>query len=119
MDSWSLLVAQLLLLRVLKQEEAPVMGGVCGRDEGRGDADAADSRVCADAVRESSQANLSKKVSCVPAKEVVMCSGQARNPKPEGPTGFLANPKKPEPDIPGPRPEIFMYKMVKRYLSSY
>ncbi len=27
---------------------------------------------------------------------IVMCSGQARNPKPEGPTGFLANPKKPE-----------------------
>ena len=50
---------------------------------------------------------------------VVMCSGQARNPKPEGPTGFLANPKKPEPDIPGPRPEIFMHKMVKRYLSSH
>ncbi len=48
-----------------------------------------------------------------------MCSGQARNPKPEGPIGFLANPKKPEPDIPGPRPEICMHKMVKQYLSSY
>ncbi len=50
--------------------------------------------------------------------KIVMCSGQARNPKPEGPTGFLANPKKPEPDIPGPRPEICMYKMEKWYLSS-
>ncbi len=30
-------------------------------------------------------------------------------PKPEGPTVFLANPKKPEPDIPGPRPEICMH----------
>ncbi len=27
-------------------------------------------------------------------------------PKPEGPTGCLARPKEPEPDIPGPRPEI-------------
>ena len=32
-------------------------------------------------------------------------------PKPKGPTGFLASPKKPEPDIPGPRLEIVCINM--------